>query len=349
MAIEVAELVTMALKVGIAGYGLAGRYFHAPLLKGCGFEVTAILTSNELRKTHALEDFPSTKVVTSIDELVSMDLDLDVVASANIVHADQAIAALEAGIPVVVDKPMGRNLDETQRIIDTSFALGVPVTTFFNRRWDSDALTIKKVLASGVLGEIHRMDSRFERFRPDLNPDSWRENMTPEDGGGQLLDLQPHLISNAIDWFGNAQLVTASVRSIRGSADDDSVLVLRHANGVMSYLSASAVVGAPGPRIRILGSKGALVINDLDPQEALLRQGKYPEGGSWSEPTSSVAHIYRGEETELVDSVSGNYALFYSAVSDAILHGKSWPVSNEDALLVARIIDQARELNTDAK
>lgn len=349
MAIEVAELVTMALKVGIAGYGLAGRYFHAPLLKGCGYEVAAILTSNEVRKAHALVDFPHTTVVSSIEELVSMDLDLVVVASANIAHADQAIAALNAGIPVVVDKPMGRNLEETQHIIDTSIAVGVPVTTFFNRRWDSDALTIKKVLASGALGEIHRMDSRFERFRPVLNPDSWRENMSPEDGGGQLLDLQPHLISTAIDWFGNAELITASVRSIRGSADDDSVLVLRHANGVMSYLSASAVVGAPGPRIRILGSKGALVINDLDPQEALLRQGKYPEGGRWSEPTHSVAHIYRGTEVELVESVSGNYALFYSAVGEAILQGKSWPVTKEDALLVARIIDQARELNTDAK
>lgn len=349
MAIEVAELVTMALKVGIAGYGLAGRYFHAPLLKGCGYEVSAILTSNELRKAHAREDFPHTTIVSSIEELVSMDLDLVVVASANIAHADQAIAALNAGIPVVVDKPMGRNFEETQHIINTSNALGVPVTTFFNRRWDSDALTIKKVLASGVLGEIHRMDSRFERFRPELNPDSWRENMSPEDGGGQLLDLQPHLISTAIDWFGNAELITASVRCIRGSADDDSVLVLRHTSGVMSYLSASAVVGAPGPRIRILGSKGALVINDLDPQEALLRQGKYPEGGRWSEPTHSVAHIYRGTEMELVESVSGNYALFYSAVGEAILHGKSWPVTKEDALLVARIIDQARELNTDAK
>lgn len=349
MAVEVAELVTMALKVGIAGYGLAGRYFHAPLLKGCGYEVSAILTSNELRKAHALEDFPHTTVVSSIEELVSMDLDLVVVASANIAHADQAIAALRAGIPVVVDKPMGRNFEETQRIINTSDAVGVPVTTFFNRRWDSDALTIKKVLASGVLGEIHRMDSRFERFRPELNPDSWRENMSPEDGGGQLLDLQPHLISTAIDWFGKAELITASVRCIRGSADDDSVLVLRHTSGVMSYLSASAVVGAPGPRIRILGSKGALVINDLDPQEALLRQGKYPEGGRWSEPTHSVAQIYRGTEVELVESVSGNYALFYSAVGEAILHGKSWPVTKEDALLVARIIDQARELNTDAK
>jgi scyllo-inositol 2-dehydrogenase (NADP+) len=349
VAIEVAELVTMALRVGIAGYGLAGRYFHAPLLKGCGYEVTAILTSNEVRKAHALEDFPHTTIVTSIEELLSIDLDLVVVASANIAHAEQAIAALKAGIPVVVDKPMGRNLEETQHIIDTSNAVGVPVTTFFNRRWDSDALTIKKVLASGVLGEVHRMDSRFERFRPELNPESWRENMSPEDGGGQLLDLQPHLISTAIDWFGNAELVTASVRSIRGSADDDSVLVLRHANGVISYLSASAVVGAPGPRIRILGSKGALVINDLDPQEALLRQGKYPEGGSWSEPTHSIAHIYRGSEIESVESVSGNYALFYSAVSKAILDGKSWPVTNEDALLVARIIDQARKLNTDAK
>ena len=339
----------MALKVGIAGYGLAGRYFHAPLLRGCGYEVAAILTSNEVRKAHALEDFPHTTVVSSIEELVSMDLDLVVVASANIAHADQAIAALNAGIPVVVDKPMGRNLEETQQIIDTSIAVGVPVTTFFNRRWDSDALTIKKVIASGALGEIHRMDSRFERFRPELNPDSWRENMSPEDGGGQLLDLQPHLISTAIDWFGNAELITASVRSIRGSADDDSVLVLRHANGVMSYLSASAVVGAPGPRIRILGSKGALVINDLDPQEALLRQGKFPEGGRWSEPTHSVAHIYRGTEVELVESVSGNYALFYSAVGEAILHGKIWPVTKEDALIVARIIDQARELNTDGK
>lgn len=338
----------MSLKVGIAGYGLAGRYFHAPLLKGCGFEVAAIMSSNEMRKTHALEDFPNTTLVTSIEELVAMDLDLVVVASANIVHADQAIAALKAGIPVVVDKPMGRNFFETQRIIDTSHSLGVPVTTFFNRRWDSDSLTIKSVIASGVLGEIHRLDSRFERFRPELNPDSWRENMSPEDGGGQLLDLQPHLISTAIDWFGPAELVTATVRSIRGAADDDAVLVLHHSNGVMSYLSASAVAGAPGPRIRVLGSKGALVINDLDPQEALLRQGKYPKDGSWSEPTKSRAFIHRGDVVEEIESISGNYASFYSIVGNAISGTGSWPVSNEDALLVAQIIDQAREINTHA-
>jgi predicted dehydrogenase len=337
----------MNLRVGIAGYGLAGRYFHAPLLKGCGFEVAVVLTSNDLRKSHALEDFPRTTVVQSMEQLLAQNLDLVVVASANLVHAEQAIAALKAGVPVVVDKPMGLNYEETKRIIDTAQSLGVSVSTFFNRRWDSDALTVKKVLESGELGQIHRMDSRFERFRPEVNAQSWRENMRAQDGGGQLLDLQPHLISTAIDWFGRAELLTASVRSIRGAADDDAVLVLKHESGVVSYLSASVVAGSPGPRLRILGSKGALVINDLDPQEALLRAGKFPEGGVWSEPTTSIAHIYRGAEVEEVSGVPGNYALFYRAVASAIQQGTPWPISNEDALMVAKIIDQAREIGTD--
>jgi len=338
----------MSLRVGIAGYGLAGRYFHAPLLKGCGFEVAAIHTGNPERAAHALLDFPGTTVVATIEELVAHKLDLVVVASANLVHAQHAIAAIKAGIPAVVDKPMGRTFIETKEIIDAGKTAGVAVTTFFNRRWDSDALTIKKVLASGVLGQVHRMDSRFERFRPELNATSWRENMSAADGGGQLLDLQPHLISTAIDWFGTAKLVTATVRSLRGGADDDSVLVLRHNSGVMSYLSASAVVGAPGPRIRILGTKGALVINDLDPQEALLRAGKFPENGTWTYPTTSQAFLHRGDVVEEIESVPGNYGHFYRGVELAITTGAPWPIPNTDALLVAAIIDQAREIGTRA-
>ena len=336
----------MTLRVGIAGYGLAGRYFHAPLLKGCGFEVAAIQTANSERAQHAVTDFPSTEVVTNIEELVAKDLDLVVVASANLVHAEHALSAINAGIPVVVDKPMGRTFAETQMIVSAANKAGVGLSTFFNRRWDSDALTIKKVLHSGVLGTIHRIDSRFERFRPELNVTSWRENMSAADGGGQLLDLQPHLISTAIDWFGTAELVTATVRSLRGGADDDSVLVLRHQSGVVSYLSASAVVGAPGPRIRILGTQGALVINELDPQEALLRAGKFPEGGTWNQPTTSRAFIHRGDQVEEIDSVPGNYAHFYKEVEAAITTGSAWPISNEDALLVAQIIDQARQIGS---
>jgi scyllo-inositol 2-dehydrogenase (NADP+) len=334
----------MTLKVGIAGYGLAGRIFHAPLLKGCGFEVVGVFTTSKVRREHALMDFSRTKVVGSISELVELDLDLLVVASANLVHAEHAIAGINKGIPVVIDKPMGRTAAEVQQIISVAQSKNVAVTTFFNRRWDSDALTIKKVLESKELGEVHRLDSRFERFRPELNPNSWRESMSAKDGGGLLLDLQPHLISTAIDWFGSASLLSASVRSLRSASDDDSVLVLHHNSGVDSYLSASALVGAPGPRIRILGTKGALVINDLDPQEALLRAGKFPENGTWTIPTTSEAFIHRGDEIERIESVPGNYGHFYKQVEQAIVNGAPWPVSTDDALLVSQIIDQAREI-----
>lgn len=333
----------MSLRVGIVGYGLAGRFFHAPLLKGCGFDVVAISTRNQTRALHAVTDFPHVHVVPTSDELVKHDLDLVVVASANLAHARDAFAAINAGIAVVIDKPMGRTFAETKLIIDAGQVAGTPVSTFFNRRWDSDALTIKRVLSSGELGVIHRLESRFERFRPQINLESWRENMSASNGGGQLLDLQPHLISTAIDWFGPAKLVTASVKALRGGADDDSLLVLAHAGAVTSYLSASALVGAPGPRIRILGSKGALVIHDLDPQEDLLRSGKYPQGGNWGVATATRAFIHTGDKVKEIPGENGNYALFYLAVAGAMSGANPWPIDNRDALEVARIIDQARE------
>ena len=96
----------MKLKVGIAGYGLAGRSFHAPILAGTNFEVTAVLTTNDVRKRHAKEDFPTVKIVSTIEELCAQDLDLIVIASGNQVHLSQALTAINAGIPTVVDKPM---------------------------------------------------------------------------------------------------------------------------------------------------------------------------------------------------------------------------------------------------
>jgi scyllo-inositol 2-dehydrogenase (NADP+) len=334
----------MAPRVGIAGYGLAGRYFHAPLLKAAEFDVVGTLTTKPDRKAAAISDFPEISVVESIEELLKLNLDLLVVASANNAHASQAIAGLKAGVPVVVDKPMGRTLKETKEIIDFSKQVNVPVTTYFNRKWDSDALTIKKIIKEGTLGNIFRLDSRFERFKPELTPGSWRESQTASEGGGNLLDLQPHLVSTALDWFGPAELISSSVRSIRGGSDDDITLVLKHESGVDSYLSASAINGAPGPRIRVTGDRGSLIINDLDPQEPLLRSGKYPKGGQWSESTKSEAFLHLGDKVISYPSVDGNYSLFYIQVKQA-LSGGVWPVTTDEALSVAEIIDKAREIS----
>ncbi len=335
----------MTLRVGISGYGLAGRYFHAPLLKGAGYDVVGVVTTNAERKAEALTDFPHVTVVGSVKELLALGLDLLVVATANVAHASDAIAGLRAGVPVVVDKPMGRTLAETKSIIDVSEETGVPVTTYFNRLFDSDALTIKKALAEGVLGRVFRLDSRFERFRPGSNPKSWREANSAADGGGNLLDLGPHLVSLALNWFGPAELTYASVRSIKGLSDDDIVINLKHASGVDSYLSASSIIGADGPRIRLSGTEGSLVIKELDYQEPRLREGEYPAGGLWNPPAITPAFIYRGDEVIEYPGEPGNYATFYKQVGDAVAGKGAWPVTNDDALAVATILDEARAVS----
>ncbi len=289
-----------------------------------------------------MEDFPEVKIASTIEDLLSMHLDLLVVASANIVHAEQVMAGINFGTPVVVDKPMSISFKETEVLLSAAAERQVPVTVFFNRRWDSDSLTLKRVLRQGLLGEVFRVDSRFERFRPSLASATWREKYSHEQGGGLLLDLQTHLISTTLDWFGPAELAYSSVRSIRGGVDDDILVVLKHESGVDSYLSASAIIGAPGPRLRVNGSKGSLLINDLDPQESLLRTGKYPRVGMWDEPTSSKASLHMGDEVFEIEGENGNYPAFYELVKGALAGTNDWPVTPADALSVASIIDQAR-------
>jgi predicted dehydrogenase len=333
------------MRAGIVGYGLAGRYFHAPTLVSAGFEVAAICARSLEKKAIAHEDFPNAILVNSIEELVDEDLDLIVIASTNDVHSEHAKISISAGIATVVDKPMGRDYYETLALFDHAEMHNVPVTVFFNRLWDSDSLTIKKVISEGVIGRVFRADSRFERFRPELNPSAWRENVSADVGGGLLLDLQTHLVSTALDWFGPAQLVHASVREVRGAANDDVVLVLKHDSGVDSYLSASAIIGAPGPKLRLNGDKGSLVINELDRQEELLRKGFKASFGKWlpSQEITTEARIHKGNDSFSYPGVPGSYPNFYQQVRSALEIGTDLPVSRDFALSVARIIDQARE------
>ena len=329
------------MRVGIFGYGLAAKVFHAPIAKLAGFEIAAIQTSNPTRIDEAKSDFPDAVICSSADELLSNNLDLAIVASINTAHEANAKAAIDAGIPVVVDKPMAPTLAGTRELFNYAESKSVPITVFFNRLWDSDTLTIKNLLAnnSELIGKPHRFDGRFERFRPDLNAQSWREQLRHQHGGGLLLDLQSHLISTAIDCFGPAKLKYANVNSVRGASDDDVLLVLEHDSGVVSSLAASAISGAPGPRIRLLGDKGALVINELDPQENLLRAGDYQSGDR-----RSKAFIHQGETITEIEAVPGDYVMFYKQMHRFLNGQADLPVSKVLALQVAEIIEQARAM-----
>lgn len=330
-------------RVGIIGYGLAGRVFHAPILKGTGFEIAGIVTRDPARVAQAKADHPDAQVLSTAAELAKLDLDLVVVASVNQAHFENAVTALDAGIAVVVDKPMARDLSETTRLIDYAAEKNVPITAYYSRRWDSESLTTARVIRDGEIGKVHRIESRFDRWRPEARPDAWREQSTPGSGGGLLLDLQTHLISQALLWAGPAEVAYAQVRSVRGAADDDVTIALHHANGIESWLIVSAVSGFVGPRIRAFGDEAALVIDGLDPQEALLNAGQEPHDGHWGQPIETPARIVRGDESNDITPEQGDYPAFYRACAAALRGEGQWPISTTDVLAVANLIQEAYE------
>ena len=194
------------MRVAIIGYGLAGRVFHAPLIAATdGLEVASIVTANPERRAQAAVEHPQAPIVADVWE--GPEPDLIVVATPNDSHAPLATQGIERGVPVVVDKPMALSSREAAELVELAAQQQVLLTVFQNRRWDADLLTLRRLMDEDALGEITRFESRFERWRPEVEPAKWRDGTPPEQGGGQLLDLGSHLIDQALVLFGLASHV----------------------------------------------------------------------------------------------------------------------------------------------
>jgi scyllo-inositol 2-dehydrogenase (NADP+) len=337
------------LRAALIGYGLAGASFHAPLIASTpGLAVVGVVTSNPERRERVGRELPGARVLASSDELWQSadDYDLVVVASANDSHVPLARTALDLGLPVVVDKPLAPSAADGRALVDHAEARGVMLTVFQNRRWDSDLLTVRRLIADGTLGRVHRFESRFERWRPRARADAWRETTPAAAGGGVLLDLGPHLVDQALRLFGPVVDSHGEVDSRReGASDDDAFLALRHDSGVVSHLWMSLVAGAPGPRLRVLGSEGAYVVEAVDSQEAALRAGLLPGVDEpWGvEPEARWGRLLRGDEEEAVPSEPGAWPEFYAGVERALRSGEPPPVDPRDAVEALEVIELARD------
>jgi scyllo-inositol 2-dehydrogenase (NADP+) len=335
------------VRVAIIGYGLSGRFFHAPLIAATeGLELARVVTSNPARRHEVAVEHPRARVVPSVQELWSGVLpELVVVASPNDSHVAVALEAIERGIPVVVDKPLAVTAPDAEALMIRAREAGVLLTVFHNRRWDSDQLTLRRLIAEDALGSIVRYESRFERWRPELDPTKWRENVTPEDGGGILLDLGSHLVDQALTLFGPVTYLSAEVDSRRSAAaDDDAFLALHHERGTISHLHASAVTPSVGPRLRVQGQTAGFLVTALDPQEAALRSGVRPDTvANWGEPHEyERGRLVAGDRSVPVPPEPGDWPRFYALLRDALASGGPPPVDPQDAVDTLRVLDAAR-------
>ncbi|WP_328582117.1 Gfo/Idh/MocA family oxidoreductase [Streptomyces sp. NBC_00370] len=341
------------LRVGLVGYGLAGSVFHAPLITATdGLVLDTIVTSSEERRAQARAEFPDVRFAGSPDELWSRadELDLTVIASPNKTHVPIATAALKAGLPVVVDKPIAGTAAEARELAGIAEERGLLLSVFQNRRWDNDFRTVARLIETGQLGDVQRFESRFERWRPQLKG-GWRESGAPEEIGGLLYDLGSHVVDQALTLFGPAVRVYAEsdVRRPGAEADDDTFIAITHASGVRSHLYASATTAQLGPRFRVLGSAAGYVKYGLDPQEAELREGRRPVAGeSWGEePESAWGRLGAGESPLTgggtpVRTEAGDYPAYYAAVATALRDGAAPPVTAYEAAATLDVLEAAR-------
>jgi predicted dehydrogenase len=335
------------LRVAIIGYGLSGRVFHAPLIAATpGLTVTSVVTASPERQAEVARDHPAARTLSSPDRLWERDdHDLVVLATPNDTHLPLATAAIDHGLPVVVDKPLAVTAARAEQLVGRAQSAGVLLTVFQNRRWDADHLTLRRLLAGGHLGEVYRYESRFERWRPVPKAGSWRETLAPEQGGGLLLDLGSHLVDQALTLFGPVTEVYAEVDARRGlAAEDDVFIALRHVSGTISHLRASAVTAAPGPRLRVLGSEAGFVLTRLDSQEDRLRAGERPDTvPDWGEePEAHRGRLVTGDASVPVPGERGDWPQFYALLAAAVRDGGPPPVDPLDAVAALHVLEHAR-------
>ncbi len=346
------EPAARPLRVAIIGYGLAGAVFHAPLVAATpGMKVAAIVTSQAERQKRAQGDFPDAEVLSTAEQVWhdASRYDLVVVAAPNRVHVPLGLAALNAGLPVVIDKPMAATVSDAEKLIATSKRTGKLLTVFQNRRWDNDFLTVRQLIAADLLGSITRFESRYERYSTVPRPNAWRELAATEEAGGLLYDLGSHVIDQALVLFGQAVSVYAEVERRRPGAqvDDDSFVALRFANGVRAHLWMSLVARKAGPRFRINGLRGTYEKWGLDPQEDDLQSGRRPGDPGWGlEPREHWGQLSTdigGVHVDgAVETLPGAYERFYELLRDALVAGGPPPVDPADAVASLRIIEAAQ-------
>jgi predicted dehydrogenase len=333
--------MAQALNVAIVGYGMAGKILHAALAGATeGLHIHTVV-SRDAAKVHA--DWPDARVTPSLnDALADPAVDLVVIATPDQLHVAQAVAALEAGKHVVVDKPFAVTLDDARAIVDAAKRSGKILSVFHNRRWDGDFLTIRKLIAEGALGEVMQYESAFNRFRP-VALDLWKERRE----AGVWQDLGPHLVDQALTLFGVPIAVYADITAQKPNSPGGDYFhaVLRYPK-LRVILHAGQMTPNGGVRFAVHGTGGSYIKYSLDTQEAGLKEGVRPGGPGWGvEARPGSLTRARGAEVGAPEDFAGeagDYPAYYAALRDAILGLGPNPVTPQEALDVMRVLEAGK-------
>lgn len=341
-------MAELPIKTALLSYGMSGEVFHAPLIMANpGFDLVSVV---ERRSARSSSHYQDVKIVRSVEEVIDdPEIELIIVNTPNQTHFDFAASAMRAGKHVVVEKPFTVTSDEARELIDISKSTQRMLTVFQNRRFDSDFLTIKRVLREGRLGKLAEVAAHYDRFRNHIEPNTWKEE--PRLGTGILYNLGSHMLDQMVVLFGLPEFVDARIGVQRpGGRVDDFYDIRMEYEDKLVIVKSSYLVKAIMPRYILHGVNGTFVKFGMDPQEQALKEKHSTDDPSWGmEPPDQGGRISLLENglhvEERVASERGDYRLFYDNIFDVIRGGAPLLVRPEESMQIIGLIEACYESN----
>jgi scyllo-inositol 2-dehydrogenase (NADP+) len=340
------------IKTALLSYGMSGEIFHAPLLSvDSGFALTTVVQRKSDKARHR---YPDIKIVRDITDVIDdTTIEVVVINVPNELHFDYASKALNAGKHVIVEKPFTVTTKEADDLIALAKKKNRLLTVFQNRRWDGDFMTVKKVIENKWVGKIAEFELHYDRYRNYIEANTWKEEQGP--GSGILYNLGSHMLDQVLVLFGMPLEVDARVGIQRpnGKVEDFYDIRMQYKD-FHAVVKSSYLVREPTPRYILHGTEGSFIKYGIDPQEQSLKDGKIPGTPGWgTDPkelwgklntTIGDLHI-----EGLIETLPGNYMMFYKNVYEAIRNGKELSVKAEESRDVIKLIEACYESNSARK
>lgn len=340
------------INTALFAYGMSGSVFHAPFIDThSGFNLYGVLERS--KKTASLR-YPDIRSFATAEELLDDDdIELVVINTPNLTHFDLAKRSLEAGKHVIVEKPFTISAEEAGILMEMAGKKGLHLAVYHNRRWDSDFLTVKRILDQKLLGEVVEGEIHFDRYKEIVSAKQHKE--IPGPGTGILYDLGSHLIDQSLVLFGRPESVFADLRIIRpvSSVDDYMELILYYPS-LRVRIKGSYLVREAIPAYSFFGSKGSFLKHRGDIQEERLLAGELPGTLGWGVEPRNLQGILHTEvsgvvKREEVETEKGNYMEYYNRVYKAIRENEPLPVPASDGKNIIQIIEAAIRSNKERK
>jgi len=331
------------ITIGYIGNGKSTNRYHLPFVleRTDKLKVKKIYARN-LEKSE-WEKVPNVIYTDDLDDLIKdSDIDLIVICTMQDSHHYYAKMVLEGGKHCLIEKPFMETTEQAIEIFDLAKQKGLLVQAYQNRRFDSDFLTVKKVIESGKLGDLLELEMHFDYYRPEI-PEMSKEFSI---NASYLYGHGCHTLDQVISYFGAPDKINYDVRQLLGEGKMNDYFDLDlYYDALKVSVKSSYFRVKERPSFIVYGKKGCFVKESKDRQEEHLKQFYMPSNPDFGKdlPSNYGTLTYYDESgnyhEEKIVSEIGDYGRVYDDLYNAIVDDKEKKITDEETLLQMRILE----------